>query len=58
MSGLCKPNSKIMVLHMKMIQILQNFIYAERARLWKVHLQQAQQMLPYMIVTGHHNYVT
>ena len=43
---------------MDMIQTLQNYIYAERAGLWKLHLQQARLMLQYMAVSGHHNYVS
>ena len=41
------------VQYMEMIDLLQNFIKAERTSNWELHLQTLAKMLPYLAAAGH-----
>jgi len=50
------PTAQLWILYINLIQIVKNFIQAERTGNWKLHLQSMQNMLPYFYATGHNNY--
>jgi hypothetical protein len=47
----------IMIEYMNMIDLLRQFITAERSGHWLLHLKSLQQMLPYLAASGHNLYV-
>jgi hypothetical protein len=51
------PIAKLWLMYIDMIMILKRFIYAERAGVWTQHLNEVDNMLPYLVAAGHHNYV-
>ena len=50
------PTAKLWLQYMEMIQILQQFIKAERTGNWKLHLSSLRNMLPFLAAAGHNNY--
>ena len=45
-------------MYMDMVQILKRYIHAVRAGIWEEHLNETQNMLPYLDSAGHHKYVS
>ena len=43
--------------YMEMVDILRQFIKAERTANWELHLQTVNKMLPYFAASGHNNYL-
>ena len=43
--------------YMRMVDILHQFIKAERIGNWELHLQTVKEMLPYLAAAGHNLYV-
>lgn len=48
--------SMLWLQYMKMIEILRNFIKAERLGIWHLHLQSLKEMLPFFAAAGHNAY--
>ena len=48
--------SKLWMQYCDMVDILRNFITAERLGEWDQHLQSITEMLPYLAAAGHNNY--
>lgn len=44
-------------MYIDMVLILKRYIHAERAGLWRQHLLEIQDMLPYTIASGHNKYM-
>ena len=51
-----KPTAKLWLQYLEMIQILQQFIKAERTGNWQLHLSSLRNMLPFLAAAGHNNY--
>ena len=49
--------AKLWIEYMNMIDLLRQFITAERSGHWLLHLKSLQQMLPYLAASGHNLYV-
>ena len=49
--------AKLWMQYMNMVDIFKKFIKAERLGKWDLHLEAAQDMLPYIAATGHNNYL-
>ena len=49
--------AKFCIEYMNMIDLLRQFITAERSGHWLLHLKSLQQMLPYLATSGHNLYV-
>ena len=45
--------SALWIQYMDMVDILRKYIRAERIGSWELHLQAAQDMLPYLAASGH-----
>jgi len=52
------PTAELWFMYIDMVHIIQKYIHAERAGKWDTHLMEAQNMLPYLVVTGHYKYVS
>lgn len=50
------PTSKLFVRYMQMIQIIKDFIRAERSGNFELHLKCIEHMIPYFHSSGHNNY--
>ena len=50
------PTSKLWLMYMTMVDLLRNFIKAERTGCWQLHLQTLSEMLPYFAAAGHNLY--
>ena len=48
--------AKLWIEYMNMIDLLRQFITAERSGHWLLHLKSLQQMLPYLAASGHNLY--
>lgn len=58
-SQLCAtPTAELWFMYLDMMSIVQRYIWAERIGDWEGHLQESQKMLPYLVVSGHHKYVS
>ena len=53
MSG---KTAKLFTPYIRLVNLLKNFIRAERSGDWDLHLQCVRNMLPYFHATGHHLY--
>ena len=49
--------AKLWIEYMNMIDLLRQFITAESSGHWLLHLKSLQQMLPYLVASGHNLYV-
>ncbi|VDI23197.1 Hypothetical predicted protein [Mytilus galloprovincialis] len=49
--------ARLWFLYMDMVDLLRNFIKAERTGNWTLHLQTIQKMLPYFAAAGHNLYL-
>ena len=45
-------------MYLKMIGILYNFLAAERAGVWDLHIQAIEDMLPYIVSAGHNKHAS
>lgn len=50
------PTAELWVQYIHMVEILKQFVEAERSGNWTLHLQSAQQMLPYLHAAGYTSY--
>ena len=41
------PTAKLWLMYIVMVNILERYIHAEKAGIWKEHLGEAEEMLPY-----------
>ena len=57
-SNCSSPTSKFWLMYIDMVQILKRYVHSERAGLWDEHLTEAENMMPYMVGTVHHKYVS
>lgn len=49
------PTSALWIQYWDMLCIVRNFVKAERASMWELHLESVKQMLPFFHATGHFN---
>ena len=55
----CKsPTTQLWLMYMDMLMILERCIHAEHAGLWEEHLAELENMLLYLVDTGHCKYVS
>lgn len=47
---------RLWVGYIRMVQIMRNFVRAERCGHWKLHIHSAQEMIPYFFASGHLHY--
>lgn len=50
------PTAKLMIQYMEMVQIVKDFIGAERTGNFDLHFDTYELMIPYFHATGHNNY--
>lgn len=50
--------ARLWTMYIEIVLILKRFIHAERVGLWKEHLEEVQNMLPYVVSSGHSKYMS
>lgn len=50
------PTAKLWIRYLEMVNIVRNFILAEKKGDWKLHLKSVSQMVPFFHATAHFNY--
>ena len=50
------PTARLWIQYMRMVDLLRQFLKAERTGNWHLHLKSLQEMLPYFVAAGHNLY--
>ena len=50
------PTARLWIEYMRMVDLLRQFLKAERTGNWHLHLKSLQEMLPYFAAAGHNLY--
>jgi hypothetical protein len=52
------PTTKLWLMYIETVTILKRYIHSERAGEWQHHLDEVENMMPYLVAAGHHKYVS